>query len=134
MVVKAAKNRYYHFSLHCGQIIKKGRKSTRYCVFSAVFIFLEHFLFFEWNTSLVRTRSRVQIPLSAPQENHKILWFFLYFCRCFTQLRKNRKSIANTVANTFCYFFDFHPDLLQEFEKPFFGLPKTLKNCLFRVR
>ena len=54
MVVKAAKNRYYHFSLNCGQIIEKRPKSTRYSAFSAVFIFLEHFLFLEWSTSLVR--------------------------------------------------------------------------------
>ena len=39
MVVKAAKNRYYHFSLNCGQILIKRRKSTRYSAFSAVFIF-----------------------------------------------------------------------------------------------
>lgn len=27
MVVKAAKNRYYHFSLNCGQILKNGGKA-----------------------------------------------------------------------------------------------------------
>lgn len=40
MVVKAAKNRYYHFSLNCGQIIKKRRKSTRLqCVFRRFYLF-----------------------------------------------------------------------------------------------
>ena len=47
MVVKAAKNLYYHFFINCGKIIKKGQKSTRYCVFFALFIFLEHVLFLE---------------------------------------------------------------------------------------
>ena len=41
MVVNAAKNRYYHFSMNCGQRIRKRRKSTIYCVFSAVFIFFK---------------------------------------------------------------------------------------------
>ena len=31
------------------------------------------------DNSLVRTRSRVQIPLTAPAKNHKILWFFFVF-------------------------------------------------------
>ena len=62
MVVKAAKNRYYHFSLSCGQIIKKRRKSTRYSAFSAVFIFLEHFTLF----GVEHVLGRDEVPGSNP--------------------------------------------------------------------
>ena len=44
---------------------------------------------------MVRTRSRVQIPLSAPQENHKILWFFLRILGYKPQRRKTGKIVAN---------------------------------------
>lgn len=102
MVVKAAKNRYYHFSLNCGQIIEKRPKSTRYSAFSAVFIFLEHFLFLEWSTSLVRTRSRVQIPLTAPKKTTKYGGFFLYLIQNKVfQGRSHRYNCiqSGTIAN-----------------------------------
>ena len=63
---KSGKKPLLPFFFELWSNIKKRRKSTRYRAFSAVFIFLEHFLFLEWSTSLVRTRSPVRIRLAAP--------------------------------------------------------------------
>ena len=40
MVVKAAKNRYYHFSLNCSQILKKtAEKHKIQCIFRRFYLF-----------------------------------------------------------------------------------------------
>ena len=53
---------------------------------------------------MVRTRSRVQIPLSAPVKNHKILWFFFVFRDINHNEGKTEKLVANTAANIFGVF------------------------------
>lgn len=81
---KSGKKPLLPFFFELWSNIKKRRKSTRYRAFSAVFIFLEHFLFLEWSTSLVRMRSPVQIRSSAPETSQKwlvFLWFWGGFCK-----------------------------------------------------
>ena len=62
---KSGKKPLLPFFFELWSNIKKRRKSTRYRAFSAVFIFLEHFLFLEWSTSLVRNNKRRERDLRS---------------------------------------------------------------------
>ena len=75
---------------------------------------------------MVRTRSRVQIPLSAPAKNHKILWFFFIFRGKNHNEGKTGKTVANTIANIFGIFtsvIDFCPEGVNK-------IFRTVKNAL----
>ena len=91
MVVKAAKNRYYHFSLRSGQTIRKRRKKhkilwlfRRFYKYGALSLFYaEHFLGKDEVTG--------SSPVSSSKKTAKYSGFFLYFTTKYGQSQILRK-------------------------------------------